>query len=233
MGAPIVLDALALQNGSNRVSGPNSVHNFGRQLTQALKSDGFVVLRNHGILTSSISRMFEAHRQFFALPLEMKMSIPHPGGTAPARGYSPYGKEKSFVLRPDISRPPLKAFDAREQMTVGPPEDKEWSTPSLPDEAAPGLDTVFNDFYKECRSTCQAIVEALELGLSLPPRTFLDRYLPDAAELSLNHYPSIPLSQLQKPEVKRIWPHSDLGIITILFQDHVGGLQFEDRTYPG
>ena len=49
----------------------------------------------------------------------------------------------------------------------------------------------------------------------------------------MNYYPAIEAEKLQSGRVRRIWPHSDFGTITLLFRDAVGGLEFEDREHPG
>ncbi|KAI9659979.1 MAG: hypothetical protein M1821_001331 [Bathelium mastoideum] len=233
MGNPAAIDASALVDSTNESSVSASRREFGRQLAETLQRQGFAVLRNHGIEAWTIAEMFRAHEQFFALPLTIKQSVAHIGGSAPARGYSPYGKEKTYVLRPDIAKSPPRALDAREQFAIGPPEDEDWPTPWVDHDVAPGMRETITSFYTKCRLICQEIVGALELGLSVPPGTFLQRYLPDAAELNFNYYPAISLSQLQQPGVMRIWPHSDLGIVSILFQDREGGLEFQDREQPG
>lgn len=76
---------------------------------------------------------------------------------------------------------------------------------------------------------------ALELAYQLPPGTFLSHILHEknASEFRLNNYPEISLRALRNGKLGRIWPHYDLGIITLLFQDQVGGLEIEDRTRPG
>ena len=74
------------------------------------------------------------------------------------------------------------------------------------------------------------IMEACEVGLDLPPGTLVERCTPAASELRLNHYPPITIEKLKEGLTKRTWPHSDFGIITLLFQDAVGGLELEDRT---
>lgn len=77
------------------------------------------------------------------------------------------------------------------------------------------------------------IMSALEIGLGLQPRKLVDRCIPAASELRMNHYPSIDTNVLKPGKVKRTWPHTDFGIITLLFQDSVGGLELEDRKRPG
>ena len=228
--APVtILDASALAKSSTS----EEYLEFAKRLVHHLQRNGFVVLRNHGISPASIKTMFDKHAQFFSLPHDIKMTIAHPGGSAPARGYSPYGKEKTFVLRPDLSKPQTGAIDAREQLAIGPPEDKTWPMPWLDGAHAPGFREYMDDFYGECRAIGRVLVSAIEVGLSLRASTITERYLPDAAEFNMNYYPSIPLGELEKATTKRIWPHSDLGILSMLFQDRVGGLEFEDREQPG
>lgn len=77
------------------------------------------------------------------------------------------------------------------------------------------------------------VMEACEVGLDLPQGTLVDRCTPAASELRMNHYPAVSIETLKKGITKRTWPHSDFGIITLLFQDAVGGLELEDRANPG
>jgi isopenicillin N synthase-like dioxygenase len=74
---------------------------------------------------------------------------------------------------------------------------------------------------------------AVEVGLGLAPGVLVDRCRRDASEIRLNRYPSIPREHLADGNVKRTWPHTDFGIITLLFQDGIGGLELEDRARPG
>lgn len=77
------------------------------------------------------------------------------------------------------------------------------------------------------------MLEAIELGLALSPGSLGSRTFPDASELRLNHYPTISKRELSATNTRRIWPHTDLGILSLLIQDDQGGLEFEDRTNPG
>lgn len=79
------------------------------------------------------------------------------------------------------------------------------------------------------------LLEALELAYHVPSGTFLSRVTHEkcASEFRINHYPEIRLNRLQDGTVSRIWPHFDLGVISLLFQDNVGGLEFENRKKKG
>lgn len=79
------------------------------------------------------------------------------------------------------------------------------------------------------------LMSALEMALHLPQGAFIEKitHRDNASELRLNHYPAIDVEEIHSGAVSRIWPHFDLGVITLLFQDDVGGLEFEDRQRPG
>lgn len=89
--------------------------------------------------------------------------------------------------------------------------------------------------YERLQDVCIDIMEALELGLKLKPGALVRRCVPAVSEIRLNHYPQVSLAALRNGNgnVKRTWPHTDFGIISLLFQDTVGGLELEDRKIPG
>lgn len=75
------------------------------------------------------------------------------------------------------------------------------------------------------------LLTALEVSFCLPAGSFTDRCREEAGELRLNHYPA--LVQTDSSPINRAWAHTDLGVITCLFQDSIGGLEIEDRTHRG
>ena len=89
--------------------------------------------------------------------------------------------------------------------------------------------------FEEMERSCAYIMEALEVALNLPPGSFLNKitHEQNASEFRFNHYPAIDIQTIKGGRVSRIWPHFDLGVITLLFQDGVGGLEFENRQQPG
>ena len=99
----------------------------------------------------------------------------------------------------------------------------------------PGFRIFMEDLFLTFENVAGQIMAALETGLRVPTGTFnrLITHSANASELRLNHYPAIDLAELKTGTVSRIWPHFDLGVITLLFQNRVSGLEFEDRQYGG
>ncbi|KAL8791310.1 MAG: hypothetical protein Q9195_005929 [Heterodermia aff. obscurata] len=88
-------------------------------------------------------------------------------------------------------------------------------------------------YYATVEHISLQLMSVLESGLGLPRDALRSRCIPHAGELRLNHYPAIETQDLKSGQASRIWPHTDFGIITLLFQDDVGGLEIEDRQNIG
>jgi isopenicillin N synthase-like dioxygenase len=75
-------------------------------------------------------------------------------------------------------------------------------------------------------------MRACEVGFGMPENALVERCEPAASELRLLYYPPVSVERLATGTIKRAWPHTDFGIITLLFQDALGGLECEDRSNP-
>ena len=91
------------------------------------------------------------------------------------------------------------------------------------------------DTFEAMEKVALQIMEALEVGFHLPVGAFTSKITKEhnSSEFRLLHYPAIDVEEIKRGRVSRIWPHFDLGVITLLFQDSVGGLEFENRKQPG
>lgn len=126
------------------------------------------------------------------------------------------------------------SFKHQESLDIGPPWESPYPTPWLPDDVLPSFRQHIESHYTAFHNTGNYLLEALELGLALPPGSITTRARPDSSELRLNHYPSLPKRQLTQTNTRRIWPHTDLSLISLNIQDDEGGLEYEDRrTAPG
>lgn len=97
----------------------------------------------------------------------------------------------------------------------------------------PGFRGFLGETYQACQEASLKIIAAIELGLGLQSGALVERCRPAYSEIRMNRYPPVSVERLADGRVKRTWPHTDFGIITLIFQDHVGGLELENRTRPG
>ncbi|TVY30900.1 putative 2-oxoglutarate-dependent dioxygenase [Lachnellula hyalina] len=211
-----VLDASLFTQGTEA----QKLH-FANDLMAGFKRYGFVKLINHEIPEETVAEVFNWSKKFFKLSAESKKAILHPPGPDPQRGYSALGTEKS-APRPDFK-------DSRENFDQGPASDLQYPNRWPSEEELPGFRTFMESYFTTCESIALYIMSALELAMGLPAGCFHDRMLAvHGSELRLNRYPEIDIADLNSGTVSRIWPHTDIGIITLLFQDGVGGLEIED-----
>ena len=119
----------------------------------------------------------------------------------------------------------------KEHFDQGPKNDSQYPNRWPSESVLPGFRTDMEEAFETLEQTSASIMEALEVALNLPSGAFLNRITHEgnASEMRLNHYPAIDINEIKRGGVSRIWPHFDLGVITLLFQDGVGGLEFENR----
>lgn len=118
---------------------------------------------------------------------------------------------------------------------MGPRDDYEYPNKWLEGGQLSGFRPAMEHAFQNLERISANVMEALEVAFKLPHGTFLDKitHEKNACEFRLNHYPEIDVKELKSGVVSRVWPHFDLGVITLLFQDSVGGLEFENRKVPG
>ena len=124
-------------------------------------------------------------------------------------------------------------YARQESLDFGFPSDADF--PNVwPDQAdLPGFRQDIEACYVAYQSISLQILQALELGLDLPSGSLTERCIPDGSELRFNHYPEIDMEELNPRHTRRTWPYTDIGILSLLLQDRVGGLELEDRQNPG
>ncbi|KAI4233186.1 MAG: hypothetical protein LQ349_004567 [Xanthoria aureola] len=208
---------------------------FAADLRRELSRHGFVKITGHGLSNGDIEDVFTWNKRFFKLGIGDKAAIAHPGGSDPQRGWSAVGKENAASLyRTGF----LKAKtantlkDSREHFDQGSAQDLNYPN-RWPDEGVlPGFREFMENWYEKMEAAAGRLMEALEEAFQLPPGSFLNKmtHEKNASEARLLHYPAIDMAEIKQGGVSRIWPHFDLGVITLLFQDGVGGLECEDRT---
>jgi isopenicillin N synthase-like dioxygenase len=195
------------------------------QLRDACEHRGFFYIRNHGVPSELIRRVFDATEHFFDQPIEAKLALdkshsPCNRGYEPLRAQTlesgaPPDLKESFYIGEEIAADDPRVLAGR--FNTGP---NQWPT------ALPGFRATMDEYFAHAYELGACMVRALALSLELPDGHF-DNYLKDAAAtLRLLHYPPQPPNP--SPGEKGCGAHTDFGGVTLLLQDESGGLQVRD-----
>ncbi|KAI0099168.1 hypothetical protein GGR51DRAFT_536449 [Nemania sp. FL0031] len=204
---------------------------FADRLLAGLINTGFVKIVNHGLDKTKLNEAFAWSNKFFRQPVEEKNKIANEPGPKPVRGYSGVSVEYASRLVDDKTSNPIT--DSKEHFDLGPANDTEFPNQWPKSPELEGFRPFMEALYQSGNAICLTLLAALEISLGLGPGSLEDRAIPNAADIRLTHYPEISIKDVRSGHTSRIAPHSDWGIITLLFQDATGGLEVEDRTRPG
>ena len=195
---------------------------FLQNLQDLARNTGFFYLIGHGISAERIHEIEALSRQFFAQDQAQKDALsmtnsPH------FRGYSRVNEEHTrnqpdFREQIDIGAD-LEAveFDAHTPLWLKLQGPNQWPA------NWPEFKTIVTAWQTDLRHIAIKLLRAFTLALGLPEDA-LDRFVTGKPNelLKLIHYPSAALNQGQ---TQGVGAHKDAGILTLLLQDQVGGLQ--------
>jgi isopenicillin N synthase-like dioxygenase len=192
------------------------------QIGAACRLHGFFYVVGHGVDPALCARLEALSRAFFALEeahkLRWRMAL---GGRA-WRGYFPLGGELTSN-RPDWKEglylgTELPADHPR--VRAGTPLHGANLFPDLP-----GLRETVLAYLAATTRLGHTLMQGIALSLGLPAGYFAERYTGDPLVLfRLFNYPSRPVPQ-GNGALWGVGEHTDYGLLTILYQDDVGGLQ--------
>jgi len=193
-----------------------------RNLDEACAEFGFFYVTGHGVDPALVTALETLARQFFALPLEQKLAIAMSRGGPAWRGYFPVGGEltsgrparkEGIYFGKELGR-----SDARVQ--AGLPLHGMNLYPELPQFRERLL-----AYMGAVTALGQQLLAAVAYGLGLPREYFLDRYTRDPTVLfRIFNYPPTAAA-----EDFGVGEHTDYGLLTLLRQDEVGGLEVRHR----
>jgi len=203
--------------------GPEERGRFLTQLRTAAHNVGFFYLSGHGVDPPLLRDLMKSSQEFFALPAADKLAIemvnsPH------FRGYNRVASELTR------GRP-----DWREQIDIGAerpavPRDggsPVWSRLSGPNQwpaALPQLRAVVDRWQIASMQVLVRVLRAFALALGQPEEVFEPLYGDDPHYLiKLIRYPGRDIAAADQG----VGAHKDSELITLLLQDHQGGLQVE------
>ena len=194
------------------------------RIAGACRTHGFFYVAGHGVPEALQQRLQELARDFFALAPEEKMEIAmHKGGRA-WRGFFPVGAELTSG-KPDRKEglyfgTELPATD--ERVAAGLPLHGANLYPLRP----PGFREILSEYMDVVTGVGHLVMKGISLSLGLDAEYFHTRYHRDPLILfRMFHYPP----QQPPHDGWGVGEHTDYGLLTILLQDAVGGLQVKSR----
>jgi isopenicillin N synthase-like dioxygenase len=199
---------------------PEQRKKFIQEFGDSFSNMGFAIVKNHGVTQEQRERLFEASKNFFELPEEIKKKYENEALHG-QRGYIAKNKESAKGKKvPDLK----EFYHIGQTVTDGDPIKDEYPDNIWPEEVETfekiGQE-VFNTFEETGRNLLRAI--ALYLGLD---EKYFDAKIHNGNSILrlLHYYPVADKSQIPKGAV-RAAAHGDINLITLLMGGSAKGLQ--------
>ncbi|NHN83278.1 isopenicillin N synthase family oxygenase [Acetobacter musti] len=206
------------------LSAPDGEQALATRLREACLSLGFFYVAGHGVPRTLTENIFAASRRYFALPEEDKRQDLIDERFR--RGYMPIGVSHKAPWRPDLKESYEVSLDL-------PPDDPDVIAgrflhgPNRWPARHPWLQAAVDPYLAAMLELGERLMRLFALSLDLEPEFFVSLAKKPTMHLRLFHYPPQPP---QSPDDQfGIPPHSDLGMLTILNQDPIGGLEVRRR----
>jgi len=204
-----VVDITALRDGSDTAR-------VARELHAASTGPGFVYVSGHGIPDAVLNGAREAALAFFRKPSEAKTEVAVAGAH---RGWIAQGGAR---MRDDLATDLKESFVWGRESVPGEPSDdhplrgaNRWPT------GCPELRAQATAWFERAHEVARHLLHGFALGLDLPKDFFLRRASRPLSRASFVYYPP------QAGERFGVAPHTDFGVLTVLAQDAIGGLEVQ------
>ena len=201
----------------------------GAELARAATEVGFLYVWNHGIDAALVERAREAGLDFFRLPDEAKREA---GTNQFHHGYLKPGSTKMYDdARLDLKESfnwgiELDGADGVEHDPEAPPANpllgpNEWPA------AMPELKAGVYPYFEAASACAEDLLRGFALGAGLDAEHFIRHRDRPVSRGSLQYYPPQP-DGAEKDQFG-VAPHTDFGVVTVLCQDEIGGLEIQQR----
>jgi isopenicillin N synthase-like dioxygenase len=197
-------------------------------IDEACRSVGFFQLVNHGVDEATISALLEAVDSFFQLPAEEKLACRPPRASV-NRGYAPIGSESlAYSLGREAPPDLFEAFNVGPDAVPDTPVYREAGetcfAPNLWPSSLVGFRRAMVAYFESVAALAHRLTAAFALALGLDEAFFESRTDHSTDMMRCNLYSLAP-GRVPLPGQLGMGPHTDYGIVTILYADRVRGLQ--------
>jgi isopenicillin N synthase-like dioxygenase len=212
-----VLDLTPLNEGGDLTG-------LAQQLRHACVTMGFLYVANHGVPQSVVDAVFDATRRFFALPVEERLRYKMDDRFR--RGFMPQGINQHPGFAPDLKESWEYALDlplTDPDVVAGLP----LHGPNRWPAEHPWLREAAEAYFDATLALGKRLLRVFAISLDLPDDFFLQYCRKPMVQTRLFHYP--PQSPADAINAFGVAPHTDYGMITLLTQDPIGGLELRKR----
>ena len=210
-----VVDIAALGGDS-----PAALESVARQVYRACTEIGFFYVTNHGVPADLIDRLVDEAKSFFDQSLAVKNRV---AINRYHRGFSPLGDALMYgAAKPDHKEfftIGLELAEDDPDVIVGEP----LRGPNNWPKDRPSLRPVMTRYYDAMGACGAKLLGAIAVSLGQTPDFFTSRYLKRLQRTTLLYYPPQPATL--GGDQFGVADHTDFGCITLLWQDHTGGLE--------
>jgi isopenicillin N synthase-like dioxygenase len=178
---------------------------------------GFFYATNHNVPVETIDRAVAMADRFFHLPEAERLKVKADKNN---RGY----REVGDVVHRNGKPSARDNFDIGFPVTADDPEVKAGTPLYAPNiwPDMPGFREAIESYYDETFKLGMKILEGFALYLDKPEDFFTRHFTKPVADMVINHY--LGAAGLHISD-QASGPHTDHGIVTILWQDSLGGLE--------
>ena len=192
-----------------------------QEIVDACERYGFFYLTYHGVPMETVRSGFAAAQAFFAQPVEVRMAC-RPGLRNQNRGYQPLRDTQHVGTQPDVKESfdmgfPLPADDV--DLLAGLP----FHAPNTWPEMA-GFRGTTENLYFALLETGREVLRAMAEALGVDRNFFVARCTRPSTNMRMVHYPPQPVDA---DAGIGSTAHTDKGLITLLLNDHHGGLHVQ------
>jgi isopenicillin N synthase-like dioxygenase len=210
-----VLDLSPLTHGGE-------IDELAKQLDSACRQTGFFYVANHGVPENALNAVFGATRRYFALPEEARQGhLMHPYFR---RGYMPQG----VTQQPGYEADRKESYEVGLDLALDDPDvvaRRPLHAPNQWPDELPWLREAAEPYFDQVRALGERLLRLIARALDLNDEYFLRYARKPMVQMRMFHYPP----QQASDSALGAAPHTDFGMITLLAQDPIGGLELKKR----
>ena len=206
----------------SRASSPEDRKAIGKQLVALVETIGFFYVVGHGIDPTLLKNAFDSSREFFSLSEDQKQII---AVNQAQRGWMRKGLTR---LEGSASADVKEVFFWGREVSEDDPDVLQKlplvSPNQWPEQVLPNFKANILEYYQAVMALGSSLLECIAYGLDKNPEVFREKYTKPLGRGQLVYYPPISADDLACNSYSAA-PHTDFGVLTILLQDSLGGLQ--------